>query len=188
MEELTRHGKWMVAADVTGEMNRIVAEMVRIFEGCFPDLASAVAAKFQLSQREVLHLLRSEFRQAREQLVATSQRGSGQERVMNPFLAPVRGPCDPGITDGFQPTPPVDFEKWAIDTVSFSDRESQFPGPYNPNRFRPFTEIYKALRPEDPCRIVTFSKGAQIGGTIIATVFCLRQSRPRPGWTSSTST
>jgi hypothetical protein len=71
MEELTRHGKWMVAADVTGEMNRLSSEMIRIFEGCFPDVASAVAAKFQISQREVLHLLRSEFRQAREQLVAT---------------------------------------------------------------------------------------------------------------------
>jgi phage terminase large subunit GpA-like protein len=100
---------------------------------------------------------------------------------MNPFLADVRGTCEQGITDGFQPSPPVDFEKWAIDNVSFSDRESQFPGPYNPNRFRPFTEIYKALRPEDPCRIVTFSKGAQIGGTIIATVFCLGSLDLDPG-------
>jgi hypothetical protein len=71
MEELTRHGKWMVAADVTCEMNRLSSEMIRIFEGCFPDLASAIAVKFQVSQREVLHLLRGEFRQAREQLVAT---------------------------------------------------------------------------------------------------------------------
>jgi hypothetical protein len=70
MEEMTRHGKWMVSADVSGEMNRIVAEMVRIFEGCFPDLASAVAAKFQISQREVLHLLRNEFKAVRTQLVA----------------------------------------------------------------------------------------------------------------------
>ena len=71
MEERTRHGKWMVASEVVGEMNRLVSEMIKIFEGFLPDLASAIAAKFQLSQREVLHLLRSEFRQAREQLVAT---------------------------------------------------------------------------------------------------------------------
>jgi hypothetical protein len=78
MEELTRHGKWMVASEVTGEMNRLAAEMIRIFEGCFPDLASAVAAKFQVSQREVLHLLRGEFRQAREQLVATRKAAVAQ--------------------------------------------------------------------------------------------------------------
>ena len=63
-----------IASEVTGEMNRIVSEMIRIFEGCLPELASAIAAKFQLSQREVLHLLRSEFRQAREQLVAVAER------------------------------------------------------------------------------------------------------------------
>ena len=57
----------------------------------------------------------------------------------------------------------------------------QFPGPYNPNRFRPFTEIYKALGPDDPCRIVTISKGAQMGGTIIATVFTLGTLDLDPG-------
>jgi hypothetical protein len=79
MEELTRHGKWwMVASEVTGEMNRLVSEMIRIFEGFLPDLASAVAAKFQVSQREVLHLLRGEFRQAREQLVATRKEAAAK--------------------------------------------------------------------------------------------------------------
>jgi phage terminase large subunit GpA-like protein len=65
------------------------------------------------------------------------------------------------------------FRRWAVDNVSFSDGESQFSGPYKPDRFKPFTETYKALGPDDPCRIVTFSKGAQIGGTIIAMVFAL---------------
>jgi hypothetical protein len=77
------------------------------------------------------------------------------------------------LADILAPPPPVDYEKWATENVSFSDRESQFTGPYNASRFRPFTEIYKALSPSDPCRIVTLSKGAQIGGTIIATVFTL---------------
>ena len=79
------------------------------------------------------------------------------------------------------PPPPVDYELWATENVSFSDRESQFTGPYNPSRFRPFTEIYKALSPADPCRIVTLSKGAQIGGTIIATVFTLGSLDLDPG-------
>ena len=68
MEELTRHGKWLLASDVEGEMNRLAAEIVVIFEGCLPDFASAVAAKFQVSQREVLHLLRAEFEKGREQI------------------------------------------------------------------------------------------------------------------------
>jgi hypothetical protein len=48
------------------------------------------------------------------------------------------------------PSPPVDYEMWATQNVSFSDRESQFTGPYNPSRFKPFTEIYKALSPKAP--------------------------------------
>ena len=51
------------------------------------------------------------------------------------------------LTNTLKPPPPVDYEKWAVDNVSFSDRESQFTGPYNPARFRPFTEIYQALSP-----------------------------------------
>jgi len=73
LEEKTRYGAYVVAREVTGELNRLTSEMVRIFEGCLPDLASAVAAKFQVSQREVLHLLRSEFEQAREQLVTAGE-------------------------------------------------------------------------------------------------------------------
>jgi hypothetical protein len=46
---------------------------------------------------------------------------------MNPFLADVRRTADQAILDGLRPPPPVDYEKWAIDNVSFSDRESQFP-------------------------------------------------------------
>jgi phage terminase large subunit GpA-like protein len=79
------------------------------------------------------------------------------------------------------PPPAVDFEQWAVNNVSFSERESQFAGPYNPRHFKPFTEVYKALGPDDPCRIVTFSKGAQIGGTIVATVFMLGSLDLDPG-------
>jgi hypothetical protein len=51
------------------------------------------------------------------------------------------------LAEGLNPPPPVDYEQWAVNNVSFSDRESQFTGPYNPSRFKPFTEIYKALSP-----------------------------------------
>jgi phage terminase large subunit GpA-like protein len=85
------------------------------------------------------------------------------------------------ISNVVTPPPPVDYEQWATQNVSFSDRESQFTGPYNPSRFKPFTEIYKALSPKDPCRVVTLSKGAQIGRTIIATVFTLGSLDLDPG-------
>lgn len=85
------------------------------------------------------------------------------------------------LAEALPTPPPVDYERWAVNNISFSDRESQFTGPYNPNRFKPFTEIYKALSPFDPCRIVTLSKGAQIGGTVIATVFCLGSLDLDPG-------
>jgi phage terminase large subunit GpA-like protein len=88
---------------------------------------------------------------------------------------------DIAIAEAFHRPPPVDYEQWAVRNISFADRESQFAGPYNPSRFAPFTEIYKALSPADPCRIVTLSKGAQIGGTVIATVFCLGSLDLDPG-------
>ena len=78
LEEKTRYGAYVLSSDVTGELNRLTAEMVRIFEGCLPDLASAIAAKFQISQREVLHLLRAEFEQAREQLVAAGETAAAE--------------------------------------------------------------------------------------------------------------
>ena len=85
------------------------------------------------------------------------------------------------LAEALPTPPPVDYEQWAVNNISFADRELQFAGPYNPNRFKPFSEIYKALSPFDPCRIVTLSKGAQIGGTVIATVFCLGSLDLDPG-------
>jgi hypothetical protein len=88
---------------------------------------------------------------------------------------------DIAIAEAFKRPPPVDYEQWAVNNISFSGRESDFAGPYNPNRFKPFTEIYRARSPIDPCRTVTLSKGAQIGGTVIATVFCLGSLDLDPG-------
>lgn len=47
------------------EMSRIAASMLQVFEGGLTDLASAVAAEFKVPQRDVLHLLRKQFRQIR---------------------------------------------------------------------------------------------------------------------------
>ena len=69
------------------------------------------------------------------------------------------------------PPPPVDYLKWAEDNIVFSERESEFSGPYNRQRFRYFDEILQALSPDDPCRIVSLSKSAQLGGTVLANIF-----------------
>lgn len=79
------------------------------------------------------------------------------------------------------PPPPVDYEKWAVDNIVFSKRESQFPGPYNPSLFPFFSDVLWALSPADPCRIVSFMKSAQLGGTVIANVFTLGSQAMDPG-------
>ncbi len=71
------------------------------------------------------------------------------------------------------PPPPVDLEQWAVDNIEFSERESPFPGPYNKDQFSMFSEILKALGPDDPCRTVTLIKSAQIGGTVLGNIFTL---------------
>ncbi|MFK4824834.1 phage terminase large subunit family protein [Paenochrobactrum sp. BZR 588] len=72
-----------------------------------------------------------------------------------------------------QPPPPVDYLQWAKANIVFSDRITQFPGPYNEALFPFFSEILKSLTPDDPCRMVTISKSAQVGGTVLANIFTL---------------
>ncbi|MBB3996890.1 phage terminase large subunit family protein [Aureimonas pseudogalii] len=75
------------------------------------------------------------------------------------------------LAEIWSPPPPVDYLAWAIDNIVFSEQESKFHGPYNPTLFPYFSEILRALSPDDPCRIVTLRKSAQIGGTVLANVF-----------------
>ena len=75
--------------------------------------------------------------------------------------------------DAVLPPPLVDYLQWAVDNVVFSERESPLPGPYNPDLFPEFTEILRAFGQDDPCRIVTVKKSAQLGGTILDNIFTL---------------
>ena len=70
LEDAARHGKYIDAQEARGGMTRQADELMKIFEGAFPEFASAAAAKFQVPQREMLHLLRDEFRKVRAQLAA----------------------------------------------------------------------------------------------------------------------
>lgn len=75
------------------------------------------------------------------------------------------------LADIIDPPPPVDYLKWAEENIVFSARESPLPGPYSRERFSYFDEILRALSPDDPCRIITLSKSAQLGGTVLANIF-----------------
>lgn len=75
------------------------------------------------------------------------------------------------MAEAWAPPPPVDYLKWAEENISFSERESAYPGPYNRDLFPYFDEILRALSPDDPCRVVTLKKSAQLGGTVVANIF-----------------
>lgn len=77
------------------------------------------------------------------------------------------------LAEALTPPPPVDYLGFAEQNIVFSKRESPFPGPYNRAQFPYFDEILESLSPDDPCRIVTLSKSAQLGGTVLANIFTL---------------
>lgn len=86
------------------------------------------------------------------------------------------------MADIWQPPPPVDYLAWAEDNIEFSKRESpQFPGKYDRSRFSYFDEILRSLSPDDPCRIVSLAKSAQVGGTVLANIFTGGSMEMDPG-------
>lgn len=85
------------------------------------------------------------------------------------------------LASALAPPPPVDYLEWATRNIVFSKRESEFPGPYNADLFPFFNEILIALGPDDPCRVVTFVKSAQLGGTVLANIFTLGSMDMDPG-------
>jgi hypothetical protein len=64
-EEAARSGKYTDAAEAARQMGVIATRMMAVMEGSLAELATAVSAKFEIPQRDVLHLLRSEFRKVR---------------------------------------------------------------------------------------------------------------------------
>ena len=73
-EERARAGLYVDAAESKRAMTRIAGEMLKLFEGSLSDLASSIGAKFQVPQRDVLHLLRAEFRQVRARAAESMKR------------------------------------------------------------------------------------------------------------------
>lgn len=65
-EEALQQGKLMAAEEVREQMMRIAGMMLQVFEGALPEFASKVSEKFDVPQRDILHLLREEFRKVRQ--------------------------------------------------------------------------------------------------------------------------
>lgn len=65
-EEEARRGRFVDAADSRQQMTRLAGAMMSSFEGSLASLATAVSSKFGVPQRDVLHLLKAEFRTYQE--------------------------------------------------------------------------------------------------------------------------
>lgn len=83
-EEALRQGQLINSDDARTQIARVSGLLMQIFEGSLVDFSKAVAAQFNLPQRDVQHLLKSEFRKVREtasmkQRVLAQQAGEGAE-------------------------------------------------------------------------------------------------------------
>jgi len=65
-EEALQQGKLMSAEDAREQMTRVASMMLQIFEGSLTDFAATIASQFEVPQRDVLHLLKAEFRNVRQ--------------------------------------------------------------------------------------------------------------------------
>lgn len=75
-KELARRGVYVRADDARAGMTAVATGMLNVFEGALPDLARAIAAKFEIPQRDVVHLLRGEFRAVRAKAADQARRAA----------------------------------------------------------------------------------------------------------------
>lgn len=72
IEEAANEGRYTESAAMRAEMGKISGQMLRIFEGMLPAIATAIAAEFELEARDVTHALNEQFRKVREQASAAA--------------------------------------------------------------------------------------------------------------------
>ena len=78
-EDRQRRGLYVEAKAVRGEMARLAAELSGSFEGSLTDLSAALAGQFHIPARDVLHVLRKEFRRIRERLAGAHAAAAAAE-------------------------------------------------------------------------------------------------------------
>lgn len=65
-EEAARQGTLIAADEARAQMTKIAASVMQVFVGALPDFAERIAEKFDVPQRDVLHVLREELRRVRK--------------------------------------------------------------------------------------------------------------------------
>ena len=68
---MLEQGRFCLAADVEVALLKTAVETLNLIDGAMAEMATTVAEKFGVPQRDVLHLLRAEFRTARERTATT---------------------------------------------------------------------------------------------------------------------
>lgn len=66
ISEARDRGQLMDTDMARAEMSRVASALMDVFDGGLTDMATAIAAQFQLPQRDVKHIMRKEFRKLRE--------------------------------------------------------------------------------------------------------------------------
>ena len=96
IEEAAEAGRLTDAALATQMTGRAASQMVNVFEGSLPELATAIASKFGLPQRDVMHLLRAEFRKVRASAAALMRRQAEALPSTVPIEIESETPADDG--------------------------------------------------------------------------------------------
>jgi len=65
IDEAERAGRLTDSEAVARSTGKMASQLIAMFEGALPEFASAIAAKHQIPHRDLLHLLRTEFRKVR---------------------------------------------------------------------------------------------------------------------------
>lgn len=77
-KELASRGEYVRTIDVRVGYDQVAMGMVNVFEGALTDFSQAIAARFEVPQRDVLHLLRGEFRKVRAAAAQTARRAGSE--------------------------------------------------------------------------------------------------------------
>lgn len=69
-EEQARVGIYVRAEHVSAEAGKLASTILQMTEGGLADMASLIAAEWKLPQRDVMHIMRTQFRELRAKLSA----------------------------------------------------------------------------------------------------------------------
>lgn len=78
IEDAKGRGELIATVDAQAEMTKVAVAMMQEFESEITEFATAVAARFSLPQRDVVHLLRQRHREVREERAAAFESAAAE--------------------------------------------------------------------------------------------------------------